>query len=71
MNPQVHFGCIMSDFCIGVSGSVIKELGNTELDVFPRTGGDSGGYGVDWLFHGAIYGLAVVIKEAAEGLAVM
>ena len=61
----------MSDFCIGVSGSVIKELGNTELDVFPRTGGDGGGYGVGWLIYGAIDGLAVVVEEAAEGLAVM
>ena len=70
MEPQVHLGGFVLNVGIGMGGGVIKELVNTEGEIFPGAGGNGGGDGADCCLHSIVYCTGVVVEDACELLTV-
>ena len=66
----MHFGCLVPDACIGMSGCIVEEMVDAETEVVPGAGRDGGGDGADGVLHGGVVdGASIVVEETSKFLA--
>ena len=71
MNPKVNLACMISNFCIRVSGCIFKKLIDSEFEILTRDGQNGGVDGTDGFLHDVVNGSSIIIEKYTELLTVI